>query len=62
MTQTMLDKSRFTAVQQQAIDKIKALLAIEAETKTITRRARSAVMQNLTPEDLAAIATEIVKN
>jgi hypothetical protein len=61
MTQTAeTEETRFTRTQQEAIDKIQALLAIEAETKTVTRRARSAVMQALDPADLAAIATEIV--
>jgi hypothetical protein len=61
VTQTTdIERPRFTKTQQEAIDKIQALLAIESETKTVTRRARSAVMQALDPVDLAAIATEIV--
>lgn len=60
MTQTKPEKPKFTRTQQEAIDKIQALLEIEAETNTVTRRARSSIMQALAPSDLAAIATEIV--
>ena len=53
--------ARFTALQQDAIDKITALLTIEVETGTITTYARNTVMQRLAPTDLAAIAPEIVR-
>jgi hypothetical protein len=39
--------ARFTALQQDAIDKITALLTIEVETGTITTYARNTVMQRL---------------
>jgi hypothetical protein len=51
----------FTATQQAAIDKIADLLTIENETGTVTRRARNVVLQGLSPADLAAIASELVK-
>lgn len=50
---------KYTAVQQVAINAIRALLEIEEKTGTVTRRARNQVMQRLAPEDLAAIALEI---
>jgi hypothetical protein len=53
--------ARYTPVQQDAIDKITALLTIEVETGTFTTRARNTIMQRLDPTDLAEIAVEIVR-
>jgi hypothetical protein len=53
--------NQLTSTQQAALDKITALLAIEAETGTITKRARNNIMQRLDPDDLAAIAPSIIR-
>jgi hypothetical protein len=53
--------SQLTTIQQAALDKITALLLIEAETGTITKRARNNIMQRLDPDDLAAIAQSIIR-
>ena len=55
------DMNQLTTIQQAALDKITALLTIEAETGTITKRARNNVMQGLDPNDLAAIAPAIIR-
>jgi hypothetical protein len=52
---------QLTATQQDALDKITALLTLQSETGTITKRARNNVMQALDPDDLAAIAPAIVR-
>jgi len=56
-----MEPEKFTVTQQEALDKILALLAIEEESGTITKRARSRIMQALSDYDLAAIAPEIVR-
>jgi hypothetical protein len=53
--------NQLTSTQQAAPDKITALLAIEVETGTITKRARNNIMQRLDPDDLAAIAPSIIR-
>ena len=53
--------NQLTTIQQAALEKITALLTIEAETGTITKRARNNIMQRLDPDDLAAIAPEIIQ-
>ena len=54
-------EKRLTPTQQAALDQVTALLAIEAETGCITKKARNSVMQALDPVDLAVIAPEIIR-